>query len=380
MIAMFALALNIGQVAVTSPQALSPSKYVGNKFVVVRGTEDVRAGWLPEAASIRFTSPKTGDLLRIYYWITWGAEGGWPSDAPQYRMELRTNNKLIPTNIKLATFDLGGGSIFKSAGWRNVTLNPPITLTAATTYHLVFYVTKWSHTTYHPRIVLNAFKLSGAYFGAPDHTAIIPKTQWVDSALGMAKYDANIHDAWVPIDQTPIFILEYTDGTFHGQPYTSLFMVSFSRATGPNAVGVGQEFSVSSNRIVNRVGAWVRKAYGTPDDNLYISLYDKTNNAYLAKNLVLLTPSAKTSWNFYKVLLPSPVTLESTHNYRLEVTSSNYGVNGCYEISMVGSRYTTPEIAATIYGNGATMSMDGATWMKEPYLNGTFWDLGFILA
>jgi len=353
--------------------------YIGNRFTIGTITEHVRAGKLPEGVSYRFTSPKTAALKEVYWCKGWGTEGGAPELQPKYNVSIRPDTRGIPSSTVLDQVNLGGGSLGEGYGWDKVVFpNSPL-LEAGKIYHVVAYVTEWTNLTLHPRIVMFGVRLGG-YFGAPDQPFVIPRSQVIDEGLRGAFYDRGIHKAWVPVAHTPIFVLHFADGSYHGQPYKEYRQYDLGYY-----VSVGQEFTPKRDVTVNSAFVHGRTAWSTPADKLYGSLFDKAAAGYLARNIVMTTPKIK-SWGWCRAGFPAPITLRSGRTYRLEIKSPLSSPSVSYEIKVVGAVIgggnvtPGPEARETIYENGAVFSRDGGvTWSKEPYFTVGYWDMPYFI-
>jgi len=347
--------------------------YLGNRFTIGRLTEHARAGMPPGGVSYRFTSPKSGVLKDVFWYRAFGTEACSPTATPKFIVSIRPDKNGVPSTSILDQAEFGGGSLRDDWGWGKMSLPNGALLTVGNIYHIVASISQWIDQVCKPKIVMFGIKLGG-FFGAPDQPFVIPKTQLLDTNLGGAMYDEKFHKAWVPIPHTPIFVLGFEDGSFHGQPYREHrdYSLDFYR-------NVGQEFTPKKDSVVNAAFIHGRVAWTAPTDRLYASLFNKATNTYLAKNIVMSTPKIKL-WGWCRAGFPAPITLKADQTHRLEITSPNSQYTQSYEVKVVTTGYQDPgpEVVATAFENGAVFSRDGGkTWSKEPYFTKGIWDMPY---
>jgi len=342
--------------------------YVGNRFTIGRLTEHARAGMPPRGVSYRFTAQKTDVLKDIYWYVGWGTEGCFPTTYPEFIVSIRPDKNGVPSESVLDQAEFAGLRLYSKMSLPNGAL-----IEAGKVYHVVASVSRWIDQVCKPKIVMFGTKLGGC-FGAPDQCFVIPKTQLIDTNLGGAMYDEKFHKAWVPIAHTPILVLGFRDGSYHGQPYRDFrdYGLDFYR-------NVGQEFTPKKDVVVNAAFIHGRVAWTAPTDRLYASLFNKATNTYLAKNIVMSTPKIKW-WGWCRAGFPAPITLKAGQTHRLEVTSPNSQYTRSYEVKVLSTGYQDPgpEVVATAFENGAVFSRDGGkTWGKEPYFTKGIWDMPY---
>lgn len=351
--------------------------YFGNRCGATRLTEHARAGLLPEGVSLRFTAPKTALLKTIGFMKNWGTEGIYPTVEPMFSVSLEEDVKGVPSLNPISMIENLGGQPYGpgSVGWTRATFSEPYpTIHEDEGLHLRFWVSKWMEKI-HPKFLLMGLSVRQFGFGSPDHCLVIPKSQQIDTALGGAMYDRRFHKAWVPINHTVAFTLEFEDGSYYGQPYVDRrdWGLGISETMGNCALA--QEFNVPKTINVKRLAVMVRKAGTNPTDKLYASLKDLSTDEYVFHLVILEATELKTHWRWAEAV--ARATLEKDRNYRLEITSPASKRENGYEVIVMRNYYDSPDIFATAHLNGGRYSYDaGQTW--KPWAKGV-WDLTYYL-
>lgn len=344
--------------------------FIGNRFWGNELTEDVR-GYIGQDVSMRFTVHKTGIIKKFEWLKMWGVEAGTPDVEPKFRLGFQEDVKGSPSGTWLSYKDLGGVGR-PSVGWTEVSFDSPLQVEAEKIYHVVFRILQYFGSPNVP-IVLEGFRVGG-YFEAPECSFIRPKTQKADTAMCHMRYD-RLHEAWIPFLQTPEFLIVYDDNSVEGQPYNNIFYFKLGK-TSTAIYAYAQRFPVVSPVEVERLTVWIIKR-GTPNDDLYLSVYDENDKRYLIEDLLAMKRTEMPSGKWLTIEAKRKVLLQN-HVYRLEWRSPNTVRDADTYIINTYSNYSTlPEVLEAAYFNGFLVSKDNITW--NPFFTGIF-DSTFFLS
>src|SRR3989344_3480942 len=333
---------------VTLASGSSGSQTSGNQFIATSSLGLLltsTSSWF----SVRFTaqSSKTTNRLEFYQ----NSQSG--TGSANYAVELRANNGGNPGVI------LASGTYSPSGGtrWVNVNLNSSVNLTSGTIYHIVI------------RRISGARNLEVRY-SRPLNNAI-PYDGTSDSASNVLFSFTN-GVSWIPlINSQPIYLLGFSDATVDGnplhQPYDDI--TSVTRIFDGNFIG--EQFSViGSNRTITTVSFYARRISSTtPEDNLYLTLYDVTNNSVVETGTIVNRTAITTTYNWYNYTFTAPRTLIAGRTYRFFLSSPLTTNNRSYVLSAQETQNGAVYISKTFDGSNSiyVRSADsGTSWNLSP--------------
>jgi hypothetical protein len=309
-------------------QSSTTSDY-GNKFSVTATSSIGNMTSINHKTSLRFTAQETKTIsaLRVYL----QAENG---TSPSYRFGIQADSGGNPSG----TFVASGTRTSTATGWTTpaITISPAVTLTAGSVYHLVI----------EPVGTPSGSANIGLRRTSPQNQ-LYSKTNVAD-AQANTLFKTTAAGAWTIQNFQPIYELDYSDGTFEGNPYETNSEISIF---GNN--WVGEKFTVAgTNKTANSVSFCIRKV-GTPGGSLTLELRDNANTTIYSSVLsaIAATPTAYTcpgSWQIHT--FPSAITLTSSTTYRLFLRTTG-GNNG--------NSYRVMRLDTTSAANFNSISYDG---------------------
>lgn len=295
-----------GEIKLT--HTVTPGSIYGNSFLVEStsgvGNINNASTW----TSNRFTAQasKTVSAIRIYIQTEQGV-------SPTYRYGLQADSTGNPSGIYLGSGDLAA----TTTGWQTINLGTPVALTSGTIYHLVVK---------HQSGTINNSRYVSIRKSAPQNVRI-PYNNVADINSNVL-FTTNSGGIWTAQNAQPIYILQYNDSTFEGDPYFQSAIVETATTNFQ-----GERFLLANNISVSDISFYVRQESASePQDNLNAILHDVTNNLELA-NIVLATPAqATTSFAWITANFASPINLVSGNEYRIYLTSPGTANNRSYQI------------------------------------------------
>ena len=226
--------------AVELTQSAGGSEDYGNKF---RVTVTSAIGNMTSSAtktSLRFTaqSTKTVNAISVYLNNETGT-------SPTYTYGIQDDSSGNPSGTYIGSGNLKA----TSAGWKTVTLSSPVDITAGTIYHIVVE---------HNSGAINTSRYIALRQSAPLNL-LYPQTNVADSSANTL---FNSGSSWTVVGGQPIYELDYSDGSFEGNPYEANTEIP---VFGGN--WYGERFSFSgADKTAQSVSFYVRRN-GTPPAN-----------------------------------------------------------------------------------------------------------------
>ncbi len=291
------------------------AKY-GNQFVANTTTYIYSLNNANRRVSMRFTAAESGNVNQIRFYIDSQRNGNQVS----FRYGIQTDDGSA-NHLPSGTFLAENTASLGATGWQTINLSSPGTLVAGNIYHLVV---EWSGSGQTP----SNNRYLNVRSSLPNNL-IIPQNGHKDSAANTLRFDGT---NWLALNQQPIYVLGFDDGTFAGNPYDT-------RAS-RNIFGgrfEGETLAVTTERKVSGVGLYVASsANNLPNDNLYVSLDDLTSNTKLvnAETLVdVATTNMGTGFSWEELNFASSITLPANHQFRLYFSSPGSSSNRNYLIA-----------------------------------------------
>ncbi|MEW5995481.1 MAG: hypothetical protein AB1744_13950, partial [Candidatus Zixiibacteriota bacterium] len=190
-----------------------------------------------ENLSFRFDAieGKTVDNVRLYVAAVAG--------APSYRIGIQADSGGVPSGVFLGSVDTYASVI----GWFNVNISD-VALTAGNVYHVVIQPLTADGTNYNSFRALNR------------QNARYPLDEAKTPNLNVVYDDGS---GWENQNQSPIFLLNYTDNTFRG--------VSYSSTAFANVYDIywqAEKFRPSETMTVDKIRVYIGKGASNPEGNL----------------------------------------------------------------------------------------------------------------
>lgn len=281
---------------------------------------------------IRFTAQESTTIAKLHIFLN--AVQGSP---PTYQCGIQGDINGNPDGSYL------GSTFFTPTeeGWNILTLSPSIALTKGHVYHIVI---KYDSG------VISGLNYITIRSGMPENVRIpLNKTDLninsEDTHL-MMQYSRNNGDTWIEDTyKTPVFLLEYSDGLYGGQPYQRAYWWEIY-----GSVYIGEKITISNvSKTVTTVGFWVYKK-GDPIGDLEYEIRNSVNtilrtgtlataseiqtipkwfDAYLSSDLILIKD------NIYLLVLKAP-DADSTNHYKLCAGRCEY----LYQSNKYGQSYS----------------------------------------
>ncbi len=288
--------------------------YYGNQFVV-----DTTSGAGPlsntsKTMSLRLTadSSKTVSGVRVYL-------EGLQGTSPTYRYGLQADSSGEPSGVWLGGTNTGYGDYQAVAtGWQTIALNENVILTQDSVYHLVI---EYQSGTVNGgnNIELrrsDPINLLRAYDSSAD----------VQSNILFSEDDGS---NWTVQNYQPIFVLDFTDITYGGNPYHE---ATENQIYGDNYFG--QQFLVTgSDIIVSTVGMDVSENNQGPEGDLILSFYNVTGGVLLATSTLTTSDQIRNGvYSWQEFFFEQPLTLSAGNTYRLYISAPLADVTAHYLI------------------------------------------------
>jgi hypothetical protein len=297
-----------------------------------------------EKVSIRFTAEQSGTATKLVIY-------GYASQGqPTVRVGLQEDNGGNPKGQWINTNAFGNVQISSSSGFKTVQLQTGAAITKGQIYHIVVEA---------PDNSLNGAAAIITYQGNgaaqpfnPDDPDIVRN----DQQMNTLSYDGN---NWQEQNKWPIFVVEYSDDTLEGQPYSiSAPWVIY------DSTYVGQTIIPASDYKVGKIAFDVSVKASAPQDKLYYQIRDSNNNV-LANGVFAQSGQLTVSQTWIEVTLSTSLTLKAGQLYRIVLLSPQTDLANAYHI--YGHEFCyNPLIGYGSLQHQLTSSYDGgATWIEN---------------
>ena len=149
-----------------------------------------------------------------------------------------------------------------------------------------------------------------------------PDIYWSDSELSSLHYDGS---SWRVLNNWPVFLLNFSDGTLDGQPYSLManWVIQENRP-------VGQIIIPHSDYNIEKFSFLVSKE-GTPTDDLFYGIKDSNNNL-LSSGIFVKSNDLSQRPTEIEVFLDESIDLKAGELYKFYVYSSSQKGVGHYNL------------------------------------------------
>lgn len=326
---------------------LAPVSYWGNDFAASYYYTTYTNLDSPEKrVSIRFVAQASKTISGIMtYLYQKGVDIVW-------RFRLETDNNGEPSG-QLAWDGAWQTRGITSSKWWTVDLISQGTLTAGEVYHLV----------------ISYENLLG--WGVPSSDNYINirslwplNSKWINGAETNENRGVLIYDGsnWVEYQREPVYVLQFTDGTYEGNPYYTVRSSIDDVGVYENNVK-GEQFTQPVTREISAVELYVRRR-GNPADNLYVVLWGAAEGVMSEASIGNAT-TISDSWGWVSTAFEEPLVLIAGRIYILYLKSPGSSRENRYDVNLLGTYTTSPYPSLTYDGTNSFYvysTTGGLTW------------------
>lgn len=301
---------------------------------------NLEVGRYPRQVDYRFRAEATGTLasVRVYFASGTGYSAGNGGDV---RVTLEGNNAGSPSGTVLGT---GTVTDPLASTFRTIPMSGG-TISAGSIYHLRFVNVDPSSTVNWVSVDDMAVNTPGA-----QRQPLVPDTDLA------SLYRDSTSGSWNTAPQhTPIFTLNYTNGTHHGPGVPYINARSQSALYGISGANrVGEQFTPTVSRSVSAASVRLRKT-GAPGALTYTL---RTTAGTVLRTATIPASSVPTSAAWVKGTFASPVTLAAGTSYRLEVSAPAGNPYQAWPLTQGDSGFTQP----WMFTDGVLQRSTSSTW------------------
>ena len=318
----------------------------GNRSLLTSTGTIGRLNTAAKRDDMRFTAQKTGSLNQLRVYLNNASNSG----AINYRYGIQADSSGSPSGIYLGSQT----AAFSTTGWQVVNLPVAINVTSGTVYHLV--------VQYDSGTAPNGNRYIDIRNSAPQNN-LVPQNQAIDVNQNTLFFSGS----WAVQNQEPIYVLGFNDGSFEGNPFDSFEARSIFGANFE-----GEKFTVNSDMTISNLNLYIAKsANQNPAAALRVVLRDLTTSANIVDDSSITGAALTTTFQWKAINFPGNLTLTSTHQYRLYLSSQGSVTNRHYDI------YCESNPDNAVYNN---INWDGTNSVTSRSVNtgGSFTESNFI--
>jgi len=295
-----------GNGSVTLATGGASSNY-GNQFLLTATSGIGALTASTYKCSNRFTAQNSKTVTRIRVYLN--QENG---NSPTYRYGIQADNAGLPSGTFLGYGDVAA----TTTGWRELTLNTPVAITAGQVYHIVVQYQSGTIATNRYINIQRSTPLNLLY----------PYNNATESNANTLFYNGS---SWAIQNYQPVYLLVFNDSTYEGNPYytsaaQSIFGNNFR----------GEKFVVSGgDKTVSDISFYIRKnSVLNPVANLTVNLFDVTGNTLIEQGTICTPAEASTTYDWKTYTFSTPRTLQNGRTYRIYLSSSGSGSARYYQV------------------------------------------------
>lgn len=247
---------------------------------------------------------------------------------------------------------LSSGTYNSSAiGWQTINISPAVELVASDVYHIV--ITRNSSADRRFLVISPKNNLT-AYDNFLDD-----KQNYL--------YSTNSGRRWTIPNRSPVYVIRHTDNTYEGTPYHTYTDSDPNSALIFGSNQRGEVFSYDNkDKNLTGVAFYVRRSsYSYPEDDLYVGLYNITDNIVVATTTIATRTSISQSYYWRSIDLPETKTMYQGKEYRLYIYSPNTTQANAYRIHVLENVDDPVLNGLNYYGTSArftSSSNGGSSW------------------
>ncbi|MFA6909333.1 MAG: prepilin-type N-terminal cleavage/methylation domain-containing protein [Patescibacteria group bacterium] len=325
--------------------ASSTGTPVGNRFVLDTTAAAFTMTSAQRWTALRFTAhaSKSATGIRVYLQTENGV-------SPTYRYGIQADNNGSPSGTWLGTTQQGYRDwTATTTGWQIITLNESVPLVSGSVYHVI---------ARHQTGTISASRYVTLRSSRPQN--LLYPFESTDDPENNILTSTNSGSSWTTTNTQPLYVLQYADATYEGNPYIARTEMSIF---GVNQVG--ETFTLNSPTTVTDIRVSARKnSAQVPAQDLLFSIVSTATGAVVTNGNIVPRASATTAYAWYTHTLPAPVLLASG-TYRITFSSPVSVSARSYRIRRVNATNAAQYIAATFGGGASTFVSSvngGSTW------------------
>jgi prepilin-type N-terminal cleavage/methylation domain-containing protein len=336
---------------VTVSYATEEGSYWGNEFIVDQFVESETIDNSNKKLSFRFTASenKTVNQIRLFQSTMSGAS---------VRVGIQADDgNGFPSGTYLGS--RVDSSIANNA-WRAFSITPNVNLMAGQIYHIVIQQQA-------------AGAISKNYRAILPHHNFTPYASLSDNRLNILSSDDG-GSTWIEQNQTPIFILSHTDSTYKGIGYHVTLSNNANWSLVYGNRWRAQTFVYQGDEPLDVYGAavYVRRTNPEqPADDLYVVLYDNTNNVEVASTTAIYASDVTDNFSWKTVNFPKSALLQSGNTYSLRISSPGATTQSAYDFLLMQN--TNNEIY-----NNVNFQSTGGMFLRSNNAGGSWSSAGYL--
>lgn len=313
----------------------------GNQFLLTATSAIGNMTSSTTRTSLRFTaqSSKTVNAVRFYIHTEAGT-------SPTYTAGLQADSGGNPSGTSLGS----GNFTATSPGWVTVNLSPGVSITAGNVYHLV--VQHNSGTVSTSRYI--------ALRRSTPQNLLYPYSGVTDSSSNTLFFSGS----WTAQNFQPLYELDFSDGTYEGNPYEASTVVSVYGAN-----FYGERFSVPLNKTLTDISFYISKNSATnPAGVLNVVLQNADTNTTIEEGQLATGSQLTTSYAYKTYTFTTPRILSAGVNYRLYLKSPSSNSTYYYRFYRLNTTNAANYNSITYQGVNAVYSAStnsGASWTNS---------------
>lgn len=337
----------------------SANKILGNQFLFTGLQSGNSFRNNNQMMSYRFTAATSTaiDQIIIYQYDY--------SGAGNYRFGLQADNG---SGKPSGTYLGSGTNSGNSTGWQTASLPIPVNIVKGSTYHIV---------------VKRETNISKSFLALSPKNLLVPFDNSTDPNLNVL-WSTNGGSSWTVQEQTPVFMIRDTGNKYYGVSYHNYndTNASLSLIYGNNRRGQIFQYT-SENATLENISFYVsRVSNNMPEDNLYLSLFDVTDNKEIASTTFLSRIASSRTYAWVSASLPTGQLLEKNKYYRLVLYSPLTSSGRAYHFPVMENINNVAQNSVNYDGTNSYYiysTNNGQTWTSSPEKDIAF-KLGFSSA
>jgi hypothetical protein len=290
-----------------------PSGYVMGNIIDIELLSGIGSLYLEnseERISIRFTAQLSGEVSALAF-NAYALEGDL-----QVRVGLQEDSDGRPKGEWISEDGFEISKIPNKSSFITINLQRTVRISNGTVYHIVIEATE---IKVGEKILIRTY-LANALAQPLNYED--PDIIWHDPKMNTLFYDG---EKWREENKWPIFVVNYTDGRYEGQPYSleAPWVIYRSKY-------VGQTIIPASDYSIGKI-AFVVSVKGEPSDKLYYEIRDQDNKV-LVKGLFATADQLTIRMTWIEVSLTSPVEFTAGKLYRIVLLSPETDLENPYHM------------------------------------------------
>jgi hypothetical protein len=337
--------------ALTSGPAHAQSSAIYGSGINADALNNIRIGPWSLEASYRFIADHTGTVSKVHFYVITSSSKSGYNAGTGGKLLVRLETDDGTTSHRPSGTSLGSYTIDDpKAGFPAIVLSPAPKLEAGQMYHLVFANTDPSPST-------NYVSVDDLYMYHP-----LSPMQPMSSHLDCATLIEATGESWSVYDyNTPIFQIDFTDGTTMGMGYTGVWPEVPQKIGGNNAVR--ETFTVTgATRTVTGFSIRVARVGGGAGLTVRLETSDGTlvDQGTIAASAIPLSSTSSPDYVWATLAFPAVRTLYSGDGYHVVLQASSGTTYQVFPIRK-GSAYGFT--GSTYFPSGYAQFKSDSSWV-----------------